>query len=115
MINALVSAFLKLVLYIFGLIASLITAPVFALLSAVFPDFSSFLSDFNYFISYYVVKGIAFAREVFLNVSGYPRALLQLLITLYMARLTFHLLSIPIKFIINTYKFYKGGGGQMVE
>lgn len=44
--------------------------------------------------------GIAFARELFLNITGYPRALLTTLALIYAAKLTYHLSVIPVKFAI---------------
>lgn len=115
MLNSIFSAILKVILYIAGFISSVIVSPIFALVELIFPDFTPFMADFNTYVSDYVLRGIAFAREVFLNVTGFPRPLFHLIVTLYLAKLTFHLASIPIKFIINIYRALRGSGGEMVE
>lgn len=115
MINAIVSTILKIILYILGFISSVIVSPVFALVELLFPDFSSFTADFEFYVVNYVLRGLVFAKEVFLNVTGFPRPLLGIIVTLYLGKLTFQIASIPIKFIINLYRAFRGSGGEMVE
>ena len=115
MINNLLTSLLKFIFYVFNLIVTSITLPIFYLVSSLFPDLSSYINSFNYFCTNYLFKGLAFAREVFLNVTGFPRPLFHLLVNLFLLRVSFHLLRIPIQFIINTYRNFKGSGGEMVE
>lgn len=115
MINSIVSGLLKVILYILGFISSAITAPVFALVELLFPDFTQFTADFNYYVVNHVLRGLVFAKEVFLNVTGFPRALLGIIVTIYVGKLTFYIASIPIKFLINIYRAFRGSGGEMVE
>lgn len=115
MINALLQFIIKVVLWLCGLFATIITTPVLAALGYLFPDFSNFTSSFNTYVADYVFRGLAFAREVFLNTTGYPRALFNLIVTLYLGKLSFHMAMIPIKFVINTYRAIRGSGGEMVE
>lgn len=77
MINSIVSAILKVILYILGFISSVIVSPVFALVELLFPDFSAFTNDFEFYVVNYVLRGLVFAKEVFLNVTGFPRPLLR--------------------------------------
>lgn len=115
MLNNILSAILKFFFWVIGLLAEIITAPVFNLVKALFPPLSDYHTAFATYTINYVLKGLAFAREIFLNVTGFPRPLFHLLINLYLARLTFHLLSIPVKFIINTIRMVRGSGGEMVN
>lgn len=115
MINAILNLILKLILWVAGLIYSVITVPILALVNTIFPDFSVFLSDFQLYVTDYLFKGLAFAREVFLSITGFPRPLLTLLVTIFLGKFAFHFAVLPIKFIINIYRSIRGSGGEMVE
>lgn len=84
---------------------SIFTAPILALVSLVFPNLDSYISTFNVFLNTYILPGVAFAREVFLNVTGYPRALLSTLAFILLAKLTFHISIIPLRFLYNVIRF----------
>lgn len=115
MLNSILSAILKFLFWFIGFIAEIITSPIFNLVKSLFPPLAEYHTAFATYTINYVLKGLAFAREIFLNVTGFPRPFFHLLINLFLARLTFHLLSIPVKFIINTIQMVRGSGGEMVE
>lgn len=108
MVQQFLQVIIEFILFLSSLIVRIVTLPIYGLISVLIPDFSNFETMFNQY-TYKILNGLAFAREVFLNVTGFPRPLLQLLITLFIGKLTFHIASIPIRFIINTYKTLKGG------
>lgn len=109
MLNAILNEILKLFFIMIGFIANLIISPIMLLLSALFPTFDqSFITSFYSFVDNYIFDGISFAREVFFNVTGYPRLLFNALVTLFIARVTFYFYSIPIKFVLNIWRLLKG-------
>lgn len=115
MLNSIVKVFFDIVFSIFGAIVEVVTKPIWLLLSALIPDLHDFQSIFNSYVTDYLLPGVAYAREVFFNVTHFPRSLYTILVSLFLARITFHFTSSVIKFIVNTYKTFKGAGGEMIE
>lgn len=112
MFNTVVSFILQMILKFASLLMSIFTYPIIALASLVIPDLSTYVSTFNSFVTLHLVPAIAWAREIFINVTGYPRSLLHTLAIIYLAKLTFHVSIIPIKFIYNVIRMFMGAPGE---
>lgn len=80
-------------------IVEIFISPLFALIEAIFPSLDDARLVFSNFLAFYAIPGINFARELFLNVTGYPRDLLQMLALIFVAKITYHITIIPIRFI----------------
>lgn len=117
MLNSILEFIIKLILYIASFIINIILTPIFAFIdsSGLVPDLTEYLDSFAYFVDNYLIRGLAFAREVFLNVTGFPRSLLHALVLLYLGKLAFHIFVRTYKFISNIYHYIRGSGGEMVD
>lgn len=80
MINSLIQGFLNALFNIMVWFVDLLTTPFIKVLTNLFPDVAIYLNDFNSFLNDYVFRGLAFSREIFLNMTGFPRPLFTLLI-----------------------------------
>lgn len=101
MFNTIIQFLLNLLIKFSALLMSIFTAPILALVSVIFPNLDIYISTFNVYLNNYVLPGVAFAREVFLNVTGYPRSLLSTLAFIFLAKLTFKISIIPLRFLYN--------------
>lgn len=101
MLAGLSNLIIKFIFSIIKLFSSVITAPFMLILNLLLPNFSNFVGYANQFINQYLLHGIAFFREIILNVTGFPRDLLQSLIAYVLARVSFDIAKRPIKFVIN--------------
>ena len=100
MLESILETLIKLILYIASFVMNLIITPILFLAgqSGIFPDLTNYLSDFSYFIDHYLVRGLAFSREVFLNVTGYPRELFHAVVLVFVGKLAFHLALVTYKY-----------------
>lgn len=115
MVESLLTSFIEMVVFVGSYLVNVLFQPLFVILDSWFPDFSNYLANFEYFFLNYVCKGVAFAREVFLNCTGFPRALFHAIVTLYLAKLAFRVVLLVFKFIYNIYHAIRGAGGEMVD
>lgn len=115
MINSLIEGILQLFITISTWIVGIILLPIYSLVSIFFPNFNEYLYYFNLFLNDYAFKGIAFAREVFFNVTGYPRPLLNLIVTFFVARVVFRLTLQVFRFLINMYRILRGNSPESDE
>lgn len=92
---------LDILFYIASIVLNIIAIPFMTALSPLIPNLSTYLGTFNTFCDTYLFRGLAFCREVFLNVTGYPRALFYVLITFFLAKLSLHLFIVAFKFLRN--------------
>lgn len=109
MINELMRTILKFVFYILRWIFNIVLLPLKPVL-ALFPTFDDYLSDAISFFDNYIVKAISFAREVFLNMTGFPQAMITATVSFSLA--IFGLIGTlkVIAFIKNLWSTFKGGG-----
>lgn len=106
------TALFSLVLKVSAWLMSALTYPLLRLAQGFIPDMSGLLISFNSYINDHLIPGIAFAREVFFNVTHFPRSLFYALILIYYSKLVFHISIIPIKFIFNTFRLLQGAPGE---
>lgn len=102
--QALLSFFLNIIFTLSKYVIDFVAIPFMLAVTPLFPNLGSYLDNFNQFCNDYIFKGLIFAREVFLNVTGYPRSLFYALITFFLGKLTLHLFIIAFKFIRNIIK-----------
>lgn len=82
-----------------NIIVEAFIGPLLELIEFIFPSLDNAEEVFSNFLSTYAIPGITFARELFLNITGYPRELLSMLALIFVAKITYHITIIPIKFI----------------
>lgn len=87
---------------------SVITAPILYFLDQFKPNLYNYESYLYEFTNTKLIPGMAFAKEVFFNCTGYPRSLFNILIALVLARFTYHMLLLPTRFIIKMYYILRG-------
>lgn len=109
MVSALVNGIFEVVFSVTAWFINLITTPFFVVLNEVFPDLSEYNLQFNSFLSNYVFRGVAFARELFLNFTGMPRDLYYIWVTFMFGIFIFYLSLTIFLFIRNAVRFWKRG------
>lgn len=107
MLNGLLELILKFFFWIASIISSIVFAPLIGLLSVVFPNFNEYLDTILTFWNR-LLLGIAWGKEVFLNVTGFSRSLFIILVTYWYARFALMVTKRAIKFIANMYLFIRG-------
>lgn len=104
MLSSIVSFLLSLISRLVAIFYDIFFAPVYALMVLVFPDMTIYENLAVSFLVNRIAPGICFAREVFLNVTGYPRSLLYTLVLIYTAKISYHLAILPVKFFVHLVK-----------
>lgn len=74
-----------------------------------FPDISGYMSQVIDYINNYFFKGIIFAKSCFLNMTGYPSALLILLIIFFAYKFIIMVAMFSLKYILNGYSLFRSG------
>lgn len=87
---------------------NVLTFPISSLLVQLRPNLLDYESNLYYFVNTYLLRGVAFAREVFFNCTGYPRSLFNLLILYFLAKFTLHVTLLPARFCIKMYYILRG-------
>lgn len=100
MITNILNGIVSFILNVLGFIAGLILKPITALIIGVFPDMGEHIATITTFLNDYAFKGLAFAREIFFNLTGASREIFALFISLFFIRIT-------IKYSLQAYKFIK--------
>lgn len=118
MINSIVSTIFTLIFKVLAFIGNLILLPITLIINGtdgtngLFPNVSSYLETFQDFFNDYVFTGLAFIREVFFNLTHFPRALFSIgvgfILTLFSVRIGLYV----IRFVINIWKFFRKGDTQ---
>lgn len=108
MFNVVANFFIKVIIWLSSLVIGLLTLPIYNLLRPFLPHLPAQLAIFSDYLSNYVFRGLAFAREVFFNVTGYPRVLFYALVTFYLFKLGLHLTLLVFWFIIKLYYIIRG-------
>ena len=112
MLNAVANFLIKIIIWISGLLISVIVFPIYLILRPFLPELPTQLATFSTYLSDHVFRGLAFAREVFFNVTGYPRALFYALITFYLFKLGARLSLLVFQFIIKLYYIIRGSSSS---
>ena len=104
-------SFLKMVIesmfYIITLLSSMIISPLLKLFTGMFPDFSLWLSTvLDFWTS--LLNGVNFAKEVFLNITGFPRVFFYGLIAIYWWKFLAMGIKRTYKFLLNMYYMLRG-------
>lgn len=108
LLNAVANFLIKLIIWISGLLISVVTLPIYLILRPFLPELPTQLEIFSTYLSQHVFRGLAFAREVFFNTTGYPRTLFYALITFYLFKLGVRLSLLVFQFIIKLYYIIRG-------
>lgn len=109
MINTILRTAFKLIFFIIRWIFNLLLLPLKPIIS-IFPTYSEFLEDAINFFDDYIITAISFAREVFLNLTGFPQEIITISVNASLAFLTYIVTLRLITFIKNVYRMFKGGG-----
>lgn len=99
MINALLQTITKFLLSIVLFVSNLFITPLYWILGQILPDFSTFIETAGDFFDTYIVTGLAFAKELFFNLTGFPRALVSAIVLYYTGLYTFKLFRRPLLFL----------------
>ena len=86
--------------------------PIFNKLLEIFPDFSSFMGSVSTYLVDYFFKGITFAKNVFLNVTGYPGPLLRLLVIFFSYKFLVMITFFAVKFALNAWSLVRAGASN---
>lgn len=108
MINSLLRSILKVVFFLIRWIFNILLLPLKPIM-AIFPTFDNFLETAVNFIDNYVLRAIAFAKQVFLNITGFPQELITISVNFALAMLTYIMILRMIVFVSSIYKKFKGG------
>lgn len=109
MLGQLFEGIIRLVFYVISLISNVIFVPIYAAVQVFIPDLHEFMGIFYTFFNEYLLRGVAFAKGVIINVTHIPVPLFNTLITLYLLKITTKAIRRMYKFIINMYGLFKGG------
>lgn len=108
MFNQIANFFIKIIIWLSSLIISTITLPIYNILRPFLPNLPEQLDIFSTYLTDYVFRGLAFAREVFFNTTGYPRELFYALLTFYLFKLGLRVTLLVFNFIIKLYYIIRG-------
>lgn len=108
MINSILEAILWVFTQLCQFLSNIILFPIYSALSLILPDLSSYTSIVGQFFNQYILNGLGFAKEVFLNVTGFPRELFNIMVIFFAAKVSYMATKRAIKFIINLYSTIKG-------
>lgn len=109
MINGIVQFLVSGILNVVAFIVSILFYPIYKLLSIIFPNIDAFWVDGLSWFNTNVISYIAFIREVFFNLTGFPRLLFNAFIGYLIAKLFYHVIFTAGNFIINAYSLLKRG------
>lgn len=98
---------INLLMWIVTTLSSIFITPIVSLLTSAMPDLGIALNSITTFVNTYLVKFIAFAKEVFLNVSCCPEALLNLVITYLLFKIAIHAGIQAFKLILKIWNLVK--------
>lgn len=108
MINEIVRALFKVVIFVLKWFFNILLLPLKPLLN-LFPQFEEYLTIAMNFINDYLFRPLQFGREVFINLTGFPQELITISVTLAIALLGFITTLKAIAFFKNLWRTFKGG------
>ena len=97
---------------ILGTIGDFVVMPIINVFVNKIPNVASYLTYFTDFCSR-IFNGVAFAKEVFFNVTGYPRALFFALVVFFFFKVTNMVLIRARRFVFNIYYLLRGSKGAI--
>lgn len=109
MLHAIVQFLVSGILNVIAFVVSILFYPIYKILSIIFPDINTFWVDGLAWFNTNVISYIAFIREVFFNITGFPRVLFNAFIGYLVAKLIYHVVFTAGNFIINAYSLIKRG------
>lgn len=112
MINALFDSIIDLIFFMFRWISNILLLPLTGILNIIkllFPSFQEFENTAYYFVDEYLFKAIAFGKEVFFNLTGFPILLIQISVTIATELLIIIATLKIITFVLNIYRILTGG------
>lgn len=92
---------------ILGTIGDFVVMPLITAVINKIPNVAEYLTYFTTFVAR-IFNGVAFAKEVFFNVTGYPRALYFALVTFFFFKLSNMVLIRARRFVFNIYYLLRG-------
>lgn len=108
MINAFINTLFKIIFFVLRWAFNIVLLPLKPILS-LFPLFEDFLEVAIDFYDNYCIKAISFAREVFLNLTGFPQEMITISVSFALLIVGFIGTLKLIAFIKNTWRTFKGG------
>lgn len=99
-LNSVFTFILDVLINLANFVVNLFLIPILAVINVIFPSMTQSDFIFTNFLNQFIIPGVTFARELFLNITGYPRELLSMLALIFIAKITYHITIIPIKFLI---------------
>lgn len=103
MVKALFNGLISLLLGLAGILGSIIIYPLQLLLVSIFPNFGDFTATVINFFTTKVFVVVAWIKGLFLNLTGFPVTLFQILVfevTLYLS------LAVSIRSLFLIYRLY---------
>lgn len=110
MIENFFQAFINLIFRVLGTVSGFTIDPVMRWFQTYVPGMTPFLTVTTTFLSR-VLNGVAFAKEVILNVTGLDRGLFTTLIGLFFAKIAYNSLARLCRFVFNMYFYIRGAHG----
>lgn len=108
MINAILEAVLWVFTALCQFLSNIILFPIYSALKLIFPDLSTYVNAVGQFFNDYILHGLGFAKETFLNVTGFPRPFFNAIVVFFSAKVGYMVTKRSIKFILNIYRAIKG-------
>lgn len=99
-------------MFIFDVLKKLIwiiTEPFYNGIRLFFPSLQQYSDNFSTFLSTYVFRGLAFCREIFLNFTGIPRSLYEVMLFYIFGVFALWFSVTGLIFILNALKAWKRG------
>lgn len=108
MLNAFCSVLFKVVFFLLRWFFNIFLLPILPIIN-LFPQFSDFLQTALNFIDQYLFRSIAFGREVFFNMTGFPRGLINMSVNFSLVLISIIGTLRLIAFVKNIWRTFKGG------
>lgn len=108
MINEIIRALFKVIFFVLRWFFNILLLPLKPIIS-LFPDFSDFLEIAINFFDNYVFKAVGFGRQVVINLTGFPQAIITISVTFAFALIGVITTLKMITFVKNIWSTFKGG------
>lgn len=102
-----IQALVNLIFYIIQLIANIVLAPIMNLLTTMFPDISTYTGYVSNFLTNYLFKYLAFAKSMFMNITGFPQFLFNALVGYIIIKISINVAMQSYKLIMNMWRLFK--------
>ena len=108
MLNSILKSIIQVIFKVCAWVLDKITRPLWLLVQVFVPDVSTYLTAATSFFNTKVLLGVAFAREVFFNCTGFPRPLFSVFVTILLGRIGLHVFLLMVRFLFHILKFLHG-------